>query len=298
MADDPTLTPDVPTISTGAGSLKIAVKEIFQYCAAVGGIQTGPQMFDSGGITGTADPFQTLADVKNAVITAQSHTYTFFPTIFAPLVEWTSSLSDFAQTFSSDTATILTTIAAIGSGAPTAVQRQTITSALTDIENGLTALQNGMQALQPKVAQFDSWIDSDNAALTVGPAAMQTAITNLENWFTNFEIPFAGGVGGEGIVDVIGLIEQRFITPMQTALNELQNATRLSASTTFYFSQFLDFISDLVAKCGGVVTFVTNASDADFVSYVQRVDLLAAEAAWTQLGQFVQQTFDENWSGI
>lgn len=289
-ANDPTLTPDVPTISEAFNLVYIGMRDMLQYCAAVGSIQTGPQTFDSGGISGTADPFQTLPDFKNAVLTAQSHTYTFFPTVFAPLVEWASSVNSFAQTFSGDAGTILTTIAAIGSQTPTDAQRQQILGAFNDMNSGLAALQSGIQSLQAVLVQFDAWIDADNAALTSGPAAIQAAITNLESWFTSYELQFVGGFGGEGIVNLIGQIEQQFVTPMQNAQIQLQSVIRLSSAVGTDSSRVLDLVSDLVDKCNAVVIFITNADGANLASAVQRIELGAAEAAWTQLGRFVQAT--------
>ncbi len=288
MSDDTSLAPDADATSSRMRGLAESVYALSSYASAVNQIDTDPMSFNTGGITGTVDPFSTLPDFKAAVVAAQSHVQGWAP-LFVGVIQWIQSVQAFAPRFSSDAESILSTITAIGTQTPSSAQRQTIQTAFADISSGVDGLHDGITSLQTMLAQFTDFIPGDHAALTAGPADVMTAIGNVQAWFSDHIPDYTAGLGGldiEVIAELNGF-ESQIVTAMQTAQTQLQSAVTISNDAVSSASTLLDATADLSVKAKSVVTFVTAASDADLASAVQRIELRAAEASWTQLGQYI-----------
>lgn len=288
-SDTPSLLPDVTGIQNSAKSAMTAMMAIASgYCSAVGSIYLGPRPYTADGATGTCDPFEKTA-FKTAMTTIQSHTYSFVPTVMMPISNWGDTFAQFGFAFPDYANGILTTVAAVGTASPTASQRADVMANFDKIKTGLAGLQSGLQATQPNLLQFIQWKAADLPILTAGPNSIQSAITGVQTWFANEAIAYMGPTGA-AIVAVLGDLSTAITATMQSALTEVQTATTASDDASSACSSLLNFMSDLLAKCDSVITFVTDAEDAAFASAIQRIDLKTASSEWTQLANFVQNT--------
>ncbi len=258
---------------------------------ALGSIQTGPQAFNSGLISGTADPFDANPAFKDALNIVHTHVQSFVPTIVMPLSNWADSVAQFAGTFQVDATAVLNVVAAVGTGTPTPAQRALVMTSFSNISTNLRALQSGVQAVQTTLTQFVDWMNTDHTTLMgTGPGQIQAAITAVETYFSQYALAYFGMPGSDAIVTTIGQIAVQVVKPLQTALTELQTASNGFAAATAGASSLLNLLQDLVSKCDAVITFVTGASDATFGSAIERIDLRASESAWSQLGTFIGNT--------
>jgi hypothetical protein len=286
---DPTLTPDVPSTESAVSAVLPSLMPILAYCEAVGKIQTGPQSFNSNGISGSVDPFATLPAFKTAVELAQTHAQYFAVSVFFALGNWgEQQVPEFSGTFYSNVETIFSTITAIGKATPNAAQRQTIQAAFATIVAGMTALHDSLTTVHANLLQFVQWMQSDYVTLTDGPNDMASAIAGIEAYITGEE-EAAAGPFGSGLIGVLSQVETLMITPLQTVSGELTAAGDASAAATSSTSSLLDLVADLKGKYDAVNTFITNADDATLASNVQRIDLRAAQNAWQELSAFIPQ---------
>jgi Bacillus haemolytic enterotoxin (HBL) len=294
----PSLVPDVAGTQTATQGIAATQSALLAYARAVGGIQTEPQAYNTNGISGTVDPCQNLPAFKAAVLTAQSHTYTYVPTVVLPLAGWaTETVPGFSGTFSQSVSSILATAAAIGTGTASAAQQQTIADGFASLVTGLQGVHDGLQTVQSATQTFAATMPPDLEAFVSGQSSLANAITTVQNNFTNQELSYAGTFGGEGIIAILGQIEQQVLTPMLAMQQGLGQAIGTSQSATASIATLLDLLADLNGKYAAVATFVAGAEGGALAGAVERIDLHAANAAWQQLTSFIQQTISGVYEG-
>jgi hypothetical protein len=277
-----TLSPNVPQLEQSLTSLAGFITSVNPYVQAMVGLPLGTQTgsIDGGGEF-TYDPLANFPMLESQLKAAQQHCLTLaFQTVQSLHVWKISQLPDFNETFQSQSQVILQVLSQIPAGtAPSQAQRATVNASLQTITDGLNTLQPALNA------SFNDLV-SDHSVLTSGSSTLDQYIPQIENQIAQDEIPYALGIGGAAIINIISEIGSQMIQALQSLDAQLKALTIDSAAAIQAMSGVVDAAAAASTKIQSISTDIQDAQDDQFVADLQKLDIQAAQLDWQNFVNF------------
>jgi len=273
-----------------------SVAALLPYVDAVQAICLGPQPLTIDGTSaGNWDPLSGSPATEAAIAAAQSHCSAFQAATLFVLTAFPFYLASITGSSGTsgilnDLATISSVVAATSQGvAPTAAQRASVESALSDIVDAIARLQKVIAGMQDGATAFQGHVSADIQALTDGSASLPAAENQLHESLVNACVQYGAGPFGDGICTMITSIAEQ----MQDALSALQTHIDLSISDESAVVPALSGLQDLFTGLGqgyaSVLHQVRLVSDADFGSILQQIDVVDLATYWQDTTSFARK---------
>ena len=280
---------DISRTKTAMTALATSLASIKPYVWAMESLTLGPQPLGEG----TWDPLGKLPKVEQDLSTVQSYCemaqYLFidvlsgFPRTIAQAVgaPGTSGiLNDFAS--------ILTIINALPIGdEPTIQQRQTVDSALQDLQTQIGKLLQTVNEVSQAGLKFLDQLPGDIEALTTGDAALGPAISQMQQDYENAVIQYSG-IGGGGILQTLEQIYSQALGGLQTIQSTVTAAITAEQPVASALSQFQGIFDTLNSDYVSAIQAVQTASGDSFSSGLMAFDVPNAQTYWQQASQYAQ----------
>jgi hypothetical protein len=275
------LAPDLASTEQALSNFVTVMKAIGTYNMALTTVNLGPIDVEGS----SYDLFANFPVLKANIVAAQQHANTFmelnaFLTVLIGVDNYNSAFQD-------QSGEILETLAAAGqnpNGQPTPAQQQSLTANLQSLLSALTTQQQSVQGLIGPAQTFADQLTTDHANLSGGEQPISAAISSINQWVQDEIMKVIGGIGGQGLADLIAQIGSQINSGLNNLLSNLETLVSENETASQAMSGVLTVWETLVAKYSDVIS---NLQQAGGGGILEAGDVRAAQSAWTQIDQYV-----------
>lgn len=290
------LTYDLTGTEDAMTGVKGNVSAIVPYVQAVLDLSLGPQPIVIGGQqAGLWDPFAQTPGLVSSLQGIKQHCQDFHDNVLIGLANVPGFLVIFGgntnyRTYGiqCDLAQILSVLQALqqSKAPPTAAQRQAVGSALDDLSFGLNMIASMMNVLPDSTATFVDQISGDVQTLTDGSCSINSAINQANQSYQSAVEQYILGPGGGVIAKILGDIFGQIVSGLQAIQGQLNGAVAAAQPVPEALSKLQRIFTVLISDYLTTSQAITAASDAQFASVVQELDVQNAQSYWQNATTF------------
>ena len=281
---------DITATKSAMLSLSTTVADVRPYIRTMEDLTLGPQPIADGI---NWDPLGQLPAVEAALNSVQSHcshAQIYFLDQLSGFVYELNQAAGTAGPMMQDFASVMTIVNELGSSgaSPTTQQRQTVETALADLQTRLSTLMFSLNGASAAATTFLGQLPQDAQTLTDGAGAIGPAIAAMQQNYENAVIEYSG-IGGSGIVNTLEQILGQQVQALQNVQQTVQAATAAEQPVATALSQFQAIFVTLNARYVDTIQAVQSASGDTFASGLLAFDVPNAQTYWQQANDYAQK---------
>ncbi len=287
---------DIAGAEDAMTAVATSVTAILPYVKAVEAISLGPQtLWLNGSSAGSWDPLSGSPATEAALAAAQSHCITFSDStlfLLAAFPRFLASATGSAGTAGilNDLATVSSVVAAVAPGlTPTAAQRQSADTALSDIVSRVAGMQTFLSSMRSGASTFQDQMSADAQALDNGAASISTAQTQLRNTLLNACISYSDGPFGSATTTILESIAAQMHQALSSVQTGIDSSISDETAVVPALGRLADLFTGLSESYSTVAQQVRVVSDADFGSIMQQLDADELATFWQDASRFASE---------
>ncbi len=288
------ITYDTIDTQNAISAVASSVAAIVPYVNAMAALPLGAKPIVVDGQTvGNWDPLSNIPGLENALQAAQQHCSTFETYVLSVLHGFPALLAVATGNNNGpgilyDLSTILNVLAQLvqSNAPPTAAQRQTVGKALQDLLQLVCPLAEYLAMIPGPTTTFVNQLSGDIQTLRQGSLSVSAAITHVQQSYENAVTQYAGAPGGSAIVAILETITQQTLGPLQAIEAGITAAASAEQPMVGALGKFQDIFTALGSDYSTTIQVIIAASDAQFASALQELDVQDAQSYWQNASAF------------